>query len=224
MSPQGPVNEHGGLPRAVDASAAAFGLLLLSPLLLLVALAVRLGSPGPVLFRQQRVGRHGVLFELKKFRSMTVAEGGPEITAGDDQRVTAVGRVLRRTKLDELPELWNILVGDMAFVGPRPEVPRYYDAEDPLWQEVVTARPGLTDPVTLRLRNEEDLLASVGGDRDRFYRRELLPWKLAGYSRYLRRRHAGSDILVLLRTVGAILWPSTEPPPTLDEIRSTLPT
>ena len=215
---------RGGLPRAVEAPAAATALLALSPLLLLIALAVRLGSPGPILFRQQRVGRRGVLFELKKFRSMTVGGRGPEITAGDDLRVTAIGRLLRRTKLDELPELWNILVGEMSFVGPRPEVPRYVDADDALWQEVVTARPGLTDPVTLRLRNEEDLLASVDGDRDHFYRHELLPWKLAGYADYLRRRSATSDILVLLCTVKAVLWPSTEPPPTLDEIRSSRPT
>ena len=223
----------GGLPRWVEIPLAAAGLMLLSPLLLAAAVAVRAGSPGPILFRQQRIGRHGRPFELKKFRSMTTgrassgsrsnpqvtAGDGPQVTAGDDPRVTRVGRVLRKTKVDELPELWNILVGDMSFVGPRPEVPRFFDEDDPLWQDVTTVRPGLTDPVTLRLRNEEDLLSQVDGDRETFYREVLLPWKLRGVAEYLRRRSAGSDILIIVKTVAAILFPSREPLPDLDEIR-----
>src|SRR5687767_11977002 len=119
---------------------------------MLVALvAVRLTSRGPGVFGQVRVGREGKPFTLRKFRSMTQGARGTQVTASGDARITLVGKFLRRTKLDELPELWNILCGDMSFVGPRPEVPGYVDLADPRWQMVLTARPGLTDTVTLRL-------------------------------------------------------------------------
>lgn len=207
-----------GLPRWVEAPVAAVGLLVSAPVLLGAALGVKLTSPGPALFRQERVGLHGRPFVLLKLRSMTTGAAGPGFTAGGDLRVTRWGRVLRATKLDELPELWNILVGEMSFVGPRPEVPRYVDPGDPAWRRVLEARPGLTDPVTLRLRNEEALLASVPGDRGRFYSEHLLPWKLRGYLDYLGRRTPWSDLGVLVRTVLAVLLPSTEPPPSLLEI------
>ena len=140
------------------------------------------------------------------------------MTAGDDPRVTPFGKVLRKLKLDELPELWNVLVGDMSLVGPRPEVPTYVDLNDQLWQEVLSARPGLTDPVTLRLRNEEALLASFEGDREVFYRELLQPSKLRGYKKYLSGRTWRSDINVLWNTFWSILFPAREPPPTLEEI------
>jgi lipopolysaccharide/colanic/teichoic acid biosynthesis glycosyltransferase len=143
---------------------------------------------------------------------------GTEVTARGDDRVTPVGRLLRRTKLDELPELWNVLRGDMAFVGPRPEVPRYFDAADPRWRAVLGARPGLTDPVTLRLRNEEELLAGVAGDREAFYRAHLQPWKLKGYAEYLARRSWRSDLAVLCETARAVLRPASAPAPTIDDI------
>ncbi len=113
------------------------------------------------------------------------------MTAGGDSRVTAIGRFLRRTKLDELPELWNVVRGEMSFVGPRPEVERFVRLEDPLWREVLEARPGLTDPTTLRLRDEESLLASVEGDREAYYRETLQPLKLRGYVEYLRAQELG---------------------------------
>jgi lipopolysaccharide/colanic/teichoic acid biosynthesis glycosyltransferase len=117
--------------------------------------------------------------------------------------------------MDELPQLWNVLRGDMSLVGPRPEVPQYVDLADPLWQRVLAARPGITDPVTLRLRDEEALLAVVaGGDRDRFYTKELLPEKLREYVGYLERRTPRSDIGVLLRTVWRVVVPGREPPRT----------
>ena len=151
------------------------------------------------------MGRGGRPFRLVKLRSMRVAREGPRVTARGDDRVTPVGRVLRRTKLDELPELWNVLRGDMSFVGPRPEVPEYVDLTDPAWAEVLQARPGLTDPVTLALRDEEDLMESVAGDRERYYRETLQPRKLAGYRSYLQRRTWRSDVGVIWSTVVALL-------------------
>ena len=132
----------GGLPRLVEAVVAGVALIVLSPLLAAVALAVTLGSRGGFLFRQVRVGRGGVPFTIFKVRTMRVEEEGPRVTAGGDPRVTPLGRWLRRTKLDELPELWNVMRGDMSFVGLRPEVPEYVDLGDPLWRRVLAQRPG----------------------------------------------------------------------------------
>jgi lipopolysaccharide/colanic/teichoic acid biosynthesis glycosyltransferase len=131
---------------------------------------------------------------------MRCAAGGVQITATDDERTTRAGRVLRRTKLDELPELWNVLKGDMALVGPRPEVPRYVNLENPAWRQVLAARPGLTDPVTISLRDEEELLAMVSGDRESFYLKHLQPVKLKGYLEYLQRRSWLTDARVLWDT------------------------
>jgi lipopolysaccharide/colanic/teichoic acid biosynthesis glycosyltransferase len=153
-----------------------------------------------------------------KFRTMYVGKAGPHVTASTDSRIMPIGRMLRKTKLDELPELWNILRGDMAFVGPRPESPMYVDLASGLWQDVLRVRPGLTDPTTLRLRNEEDLLATVGAEHEEFYRRVLVPYKLLGYCAYLSSRTWSSDLLVLWRTVYGVLLPSTLPPPALEDI------
>jgi len=206
-----------GLPRAVEAAAAAACLAAAAPFLLLAAAAIVATTGDSPLFRQRRVGRNGRLFRLVKLRTMRKTAGA-EVTAGGDERVTRVGRLLRRTKVDELPELWNILRGDMAWVGPRPEVPRYVDGEDPRWRAVLAARPGLTDPVTLRLRNEEELLAGIAGDREAFYRDHLQPWKLRGYADYLARRTWRTDLTVLRDTVRAVLRPGTAPPPTVDDV------
>ena len=211
------------MPRFLEAVTAAIALVLLAPLLLVIAAAVASTSKGGVLFRQSRVGRHGATFTLYKFRSMRAASVGPAITAGGDARVTALGAVLRRTKLDELPELWNVVRGDMSLVGPRPEVPEYVEAEDPLWQRVLAERPGLTHPVTLRLRNEEELLAAVDeDDRRRFYEETLVPFKLRGYVEYAERRTAWSDLAVIWQTVLAIVSGSA-PAPTREEIERARP-
>ncbi len=202
----------------MDLAAASLGMVVLSPVFLLIALAVKTSSAGPVMFRQQRVGRVGQLFTLLKFRSMEERIAGPEITARGDSRVTRIGRLLRRSKLDELPSLWNVARGEMALVGPRPEVPRYVQQSDPQWASILATRPGLTDPVTLRLRNEEDLLASVE-DPERFYRETLQPYKLVSYIEYLSARSAGSDLTVLIDTLVAILMPGRTPPPTIEEIQ-----
>ncbi|HEY6147197.1 MAG TPA: sugar transferase, partial [Thermoanaerobaculia bacterium] len=169
--------EGAGLPRSIEALVAAIGLLLATPILLLCVIAIKLTSRGPVFFRQGRVGRRGEFFELYKLRTMRVqpSSWGLNVTARDDDRITPVGRILRTMKLDEIPGLWSVLVGDLSLVGPRPEVPRFVDLGNPLWREALKVRPGLTDPVTLRLRNEEELLASVGGNREAFYREVLQP-------------------------------------------------
>ncbi len=194
-----------GLPRAVEAPLAVAGLIAASPLIAAAAVAVAASSGLPVFFRQTRVGRGGRPFTLVKLRTMRPASGGLEVTARDDARVSPVGRLLRRTKLDELPELWNVLRGDMSFVGPRPEVERYVQESDPLWKEVLSVRPGITDPMTLELRDEEVLLASVDGDRDRYYRETLQPRKLRGYVDYLRRRTWKTDLYVIWSTMVALL-------------------
>lgn len=199
----GGVEAGQGLPRAIEAGLACLGLALSSPILLAAAGLVAATSPGPVLFKQQRVGLNGRPFTLLKLRTMKVAPEGSQLTASGDARITAVGRWLRRFKLDEIPQLWNVVRGDMSLVGPRPEVPRYVD-DGPLWRQVLSARPGLTDPVTLRLRDEEALLAGVD-DPESFYRERLLPWKLRGYLDYLQRRSWATDLGVLGATALAVL-------------------
>ena len=157
--------EARGIPRPIEAALAAVGLVAVAPIVGVAALAVRASSPGPAFFRQTRVGRGGVRFTLMKLRSMRSNTTGVQVTAGDDPRITPVGRFLRRYKLDELPALWNVVRGDMSLVGPRPEVPEYVDCSDPTWVSVLQARPGLTDPITLELRDEEQrtALADVRG-------------------------------------------------------------
>jgi lipopolysaccharide/colanic/teichoic acid biosynthesis glycosyltransferase len=209
-----------GIPRLVEATVALAGLVVGSPLLLLIAVLVRVTSRGPVLFRQQRVGRHGVPFTLFKFRTMRADNVGPQVTATGDPRVTAVGRLLRKAKLDELPELFNVVRGDMSLVGPRPEVPRYVDLGDPRWQAVLAVCPGITDPVTLRLRNEEELIAGIPGDRETCYREVIQPFKLRGYADYLASRTVWSDLRVLVDTVLAVALPGRVPAPTLAEVEA----
>lgn len=208
------------IPRWLEAPAALLALAVASPVLLLFGALIAVSSPGPVLFRQVRVGLGGRRFVLYKMRTMRVGGNGPEVTAGDDERVTRVGRLLRRTKLDELPELWNVLRGDLSLVGPRPEVPRYVDTSDPSWQAVLRSRPGLTHPVTLALRDEEGLLAAVPGDREDFYLRTLQPYKLEGYLRYAERRTLRSDLSVLWMTAAVVVRLGRAPAPKLEDIRT----
>jgi lipopolysaccharide/colanic/teichoic acid biosynthesis glycosyltransferase len=207
LRPIDPPGPRAGLARPVEAALAAAGLVLAAPVLAVSAAAIAATSGLPVFFRQERVGRGGRPFTLVKLRTMRASGGGPKVTAGNDPRITTVGRFLRHTKLDELPELWNVLRGDMSFVGPRPEVADYVHPESVLWREVLSVRPGLTDPVTLRLRHEEALLEAVQGDREKYYRETLQPLKLEGYVDYLRHRSWRTDLGVLLATAGAILRP-----------------
>lgn len=212
----------GGLPQILQAALAFFGLVVSSPLWLLGGLAMALTSPGPALFRQERVGRGGRGFVLLKLRTMSHVGGGVGFTARDDPRVTPVGAWLRRTKFDELPELWNVVRGEMALVGPRPEVPKYVDLRSPAWQAVLRVRPGLTDPMAIRLRDEEGLLAEAGLDRERTYLEVLQPYKLRGHLAYLERRTWVSDLVVLMKTALAILLPSTAAPPSWNEIEKSV--
>ena len=206
-----------GLPRAFDFTASLIGSLTLSPLLILTAIAVKATSKGPVFFRQKRVGKGGRVFVLFKFRTMKQAERGLKITAGGDPRITRLGRILRKTKIDELPQLWNVLTGDMALVGPRPEVRDYVELHPEQWAEILTVRPGITDPVTLKLRNEEELL-SLAEDPADFYAKHLSLYKIDGYLVYVRNRTPVEDLGIIFRTLRGVFFPVLEPPPGIDDI------
>ncbi|MDE2094613.1 MAG: sugar transferase [Burkholderiales bacterium] len=205
--------------RLFDLLCAGAGLVLLAPLLLGIALWIKLDTPGPVFFRQQRVGRFGALFRIHKFRSMRADtarngaqddapddaqggdHGGPQITVGADPRITRAGRFLRRTKLDELPQLFDVLAGSMSLVGPRPEVPRYvalYPAA--LRDKVLSVRPGITDPASIAYRDESTLLAQAT-DPERVYIEQVMPAKLRCAAEYVERMSLAND----LRLIGATL-------------------
>lgn len=197
-----------GIPRYFEAVLAFVALIIASPIILLCACLVRLSSDGPVFFRQMRVGLNGKKFKLYKLRTMRV-EQGELISTSQDPRITRIGRILRKTKLDELPEFWNVVRGDMSLVGPRPEVPNYTDLSNPLWEKALQVRPGITDPVTLRLLNEGSLLASVE-DKENFYRNVLQPYKLKCCIQYLEKRNWKSDFVVIGQTVFLLLRPHIE--------------
>ena len=189
--------------RLFDLLCAGAGLVLLAPLLLGIALWIKIDTPGPVFFRQQRVGRFGALFRIHKFRSMRAdaAQSGPQITVGADPRITRAGHFLRRTKLDELPQLLDVLAGTMSLVGPRPEVPRYvalYPAE--LRDKVLSVRPGITDPASIAYRDESALLAQAA-DPERVYIEQVMPAKLRCAAMYVERMSLRND----LRLIGATL-------------------
>lgn len=193
------------MKRAFDLFCAGTGLVALLPLMVIIIIAVRLETPGPSLFRQVRVGRHGEPFEIIKFRSMRVSGAGPSVTASDDSRITRTGRVLRSTKLDEIPQLWNVVRGDMSLVGPRPEVPRYVR----LWPEeqrttILSVRPGLTDPASVHFRREEELLAAQT-DPESFYVEEVLPRKAEMYVEYARTRTFIGDLRILVGTARSVV-------------------
>jgi lipopolysaccharide/colanic/teichoic acid biosynthesis glycosyltransferase len=192
------------VPGLIQRVLAAAGLIVLGPLLLALAVAVRATSPGPALHRAIRFHPHGT-FVLYKLRTMSIGAetAGPGITADGDRRVTRVGRLLRRTKLDELPQLWNVVRGDMLLVGPRPEDPRYVDLTDPVHARVFAATPGITSAASVAYRDEERLLgqAAATGDLERTYRDDVLPAKLRLDARYLSARSASLDARILWATL-----------------------
>ena len=191
--------------RLFDLLGATLALLLLSPLLLAAALAIKLDSRGPVFYRQQRVGRHGVPFAIHKFRTMAHGAAGLPLTVGDDPRITRVGAFLRRTRIDELPQFIDVLLGRMSLVGPRPEVPRYVAHYPPALRErVLAVRPGITDPASLAYLDEASLLAQAA-DPEREYIEVILPAKLQHALAYAERANLGTDIGVLLRTAWRLL-------------------
>lgn len=192
------------LRRAMDILASLGGMAILSPLFVVVAIAIKMDSPGPIFYRARRVGRHGQEFQLFKFRTMVedAARQGPGITASGDPRITNVGRILRRMKIDELPQLINVLKGDMSLVGPRPEDPRYVALYTPEQREVLSVRPGITSAASLAYRHEEQLLS--GEDWETFYREQVLPDKLTIDLNYLNQRTVFSDFVLILRTIAAV--------------------
>ena len=199
---------------------AAAGLLLLMPVMAALAVAILCDDGPPVFFSQTRVGRRGKPFRIWKFRTMRAGSQGSVITAAGDRRVTRAGAVLRRLKLDELPQLFNVLKGDMSLVGPRPEVPEYVQLEAPIWQAVLQVRPGVTDLATLLYRDEEKLLGA-SGDPNALYRETVLPAKLALNLGYLRSRSFRRDLKLILLTIRYSLFPERFDP---DLIKKTLGT
>jgi len=196
------------LRQSLDCCCSALALVILSPVLLLIAVAVLLETGRPVLFRQTRVGRGGTTFALLKFRTMIIGAKGLAITARGDSRITRTGRFLRKYKLDELPQLWNVVRGDMSLVGPRPEVPEFVETHSPIWRSVLRVRPGITDPASIAYRNEEELLAQAP-DPIPFYREQVLPAKLALNVAYLQKRTLWLDVRVILQTARCAFFPGT---------------
>ncbi len=192
---------YAALKRIFDVTAASAGLALTAPLLIIAAVAVRLDSPGPVFFLQERMGRNFHSFRIYKFRTMVVdaQRRGGQITAGADPRITRVGRWLRQLKIDELPQLLNVVRGDMSLVGPRPEVPRYVEMFRDEYASVLSVRPGITDPASVKYRDEAAMLAA-SADPEAEYIGRILPDKLAITQAYVARATFWSDLAVLLRT------------------------
>ena len=189
------------MKRAFDAFCSAIALVLLAPLLLLIGVVVAAGSRGGTFYHQERTGRHGVPFRLHKFRSMHVHCEGAQVTLGtSDPRITSVGRVLRKYKLDELPQLWNVVKGDMSLVGPRPEVAKYLALYTNEMREVLKVRPGLTDPASIAGFDEGERLEAAN-DPEQHYREVILPEKVAQQLAYVRSATFASDIRVIARTL-----------------------
>lgn len=194
------------MKRVFDLAVSVVALLLLAPLLILIALLVVAGSPGGAFFRQERVGRDGRTFRLVKFRTMRPgSEAHGQLTVGTrDPRITGIGRFLRRSKLDELPQLWNVLVGDMSLVGPRPEVPKYVALYKGEQLQVLRFRPGITGPASIAYIDENEQLAG-SAHPERVYVEEIMPAKLELDLRYTRERTFLGDLRILFATIGRIL-------------------
>jgi lipopolysaccharide/colanic/teichoic acid biosynthesis glycosyltransferase len=185
--------------RLLDITLCVLALPVLAPLMALIAAATFLDSPGPVLYRSQRVGLGGRPFQMLKFRSMRHGVEGPSISNANDDRFTPIGRWLRRTRLDELPQLINVLRGEMALVGPRPELAEFVTAYPQQYARILSVLPGITGPTQLAYANEEQLLAGAP-DIDAFYRDRILPSKIDSDLRYVESRGVGGDVVVLWRT------------------------
>jgi lipopolysaccharide/colanic/teichoic acid biosynthesis glycosyltransferase len=192
--------------RLFDVACAAAGLLLLMPLLAALAVVILWNDGPPILFSQTRVGRGGKPFRIWKFRTMRAGSQGSAITAAGDGRVTRAGAVLRRCKLDELPQLFNVLKGDMSLVGPRPEAPEYVELKAPIWQAVLQVPPGVTDLASLLYRDEEKLLGA-SSDPNALYREKVLPAKLVLNLVYLRSRSFRLDLKLILLSIRYSLFP-----------------
>jgi len=197
----GPRNGYLAVKRLIDVAVAVLGLIVLSPLLVGIAAAILISSGRPVLYRGPRVGKAGVSFRIIKFRTMKIGADrqGDAVTGAADTRVTSIGRRLRRSKLDELPQLINVLIGDMSLVGPRPEHPEFVRLYDSEQRRVLDVRPGLTGAASLRFRSEEEML--TGPNPKDVYVREVMPKKLEIELAYIEHRGLGRDLQILLATL-----------------------
>ena len=197
---------HLALKRLMDIVVSGCALAVLGPVLLLIAIAIKIDDPGPVFYRQVRVGRGGKTFRIFKFRTMVVDadKKGLAITVGRDNRITRMGAFLRKTKLDELAQLINVFTGEMSFVGPRPEVPKYVDMYTPYQRQVLLVRPGITDYASIAYRNENDLLAGVD-DPEKMYIEKIMPDKIELNMKYLREISPLADIRLILSTIVAVI-------------------
>ena len=195
------------MKRLFDLGASFFGLILLAPIFVLSALWIMIDSKGPIFFRQERVGFQGINFRIHKFRTMVsdAEKKGKQITVGADSRITAIGVFLRKYKLDELPQLIDVLVGNMSLVGPRPEVPKYIDRySDDEKHDVLSVKPGITDNASIEFRDESELLAS-SKDPEATYINEVLPKKIALYRKYVKERSFFGDVVIIFKTIFLII-------------------
>ena len=194
------------LKRAMDIVVSGSALTVLWPVLLLIALAIKIDDPGPVFYRQVRVGKDGKEFRIFKFRTMVVGadKKGLQITVGRDNRITRMGRLLRKTKLDELAQLINVFTGEMSFVGPRPEVPKYVNLYTPYQRQVLLVRPGITDYASIAYRNENDMLEGAQ-DPEKMYIDVIMPDKIELNMKYLREISPLADLKLIFGTIAAVV-------------------
>lgn len=194
------------IKRIFDFTVSLVGILIISPILLVISILIKLDSKGPILFKQIRVGKNGKKFKIFKFRTMVIdaEKKGMQITVGRDSRITKAGIILRKAKLDELPQLFNVLIGEMSFVGPRPEVPRYVEMYDENQKDILKVRPGITDLASIEYRNENDLLAK-SLDPEATYINEIMPKKVELNIEYLKNMSVLYDIKLIIRTVFVVL-------------------
>lgn len=188
------------IKRAFDILVSFFGLILLFPLFIVVAIFVKIDSKGPIFFSQERIGKDFKPFRILKFRTMVQTKDGPFITAANDQRITRIGKYLRRYKIDELPQLFNVLKGDMSLVGPRPEIKRYVDLFESEYRTILKVRPGITDPASIRYSNEEIIL-SQSPDYEGLYIKKILPEKINLSIEYIKNHNMIIDIMIILKTI-----------------------
>lgn len=194
--------------RWFDIAASLIGLILLSPVFIVISLLIKLVDGGPIFYKQERIGRDFRPFLLIKFRTMTVDADkmGPLVTAGDDRRVTKIGKFLRKTKLDELPQLLNVLKGDMSIVGPRPEVEKYVKEYEDDYKHILRVKPGITDYATVEYRNEEEILKAFVNPEEG-YIREILPKKIKLYRKYIAEMGFKTDLKIIINTIIKVIKP-----------------
>lgn len=188
------------IKRLFDIVASFLGIIIIIPVLMIVAILIKIKMPGPVFFIQERVGRNGKLFPIIKFRTMVVAHSGSSVSVKGERRITPLGAVLRKYKLDELPELWNVLKGEMSFVGPRPDVPEMFRDLSEEEKKVLKLRPGITGPASLKYVNEEELLATVS-DPEKYNKEVIWPDKIKINLDYYYNHSLLDDISIIFRTI-----------------------